>query len=410
MTTRQVIVIGAGPAGSTTASLLAARGVDVLVLEKDVFPREHIGESLLPASSIVQEVLGVSPCADTFVFKRGAQFICERSQKQAIFDFAEALPGPPRHAYHVDRARFDTLLRDRAAALGADVRHGVRVRSVEVRGSEVYLSTNYGEERCRFVVDATGQDRLLARLHKNVQPFGHFGKAASFTQFEGIGASALAAFAPHNDIRIMMLDEGWAWVIMLPGQRLSVGVVSRKQGARADDVLDYVQASPLLREWTRGTRAQRTQLIGNFSFRNRVSFGSRFACVGDSSCFIDPVFSSGVSLAVRSAEALVAELVPALSAGTEDDPNLAAPVMAHMEAGYDTFAALVYRFYNTRFAQNFLLGAPPSAALRASVVSVLAGDVFRPDNPFRDMLRASRIKPWREQLSVEPAPDEERHA
>src|SRR5690606_5897792 len=120
-TTWDVIVVGAGPAGSATAGLLAGAGHGVLVLEREAFPRFHIGESLLPLSLPVLDRLGVG-ADDNFLYKQGAEFVRETTGDQRMFDFAEALPGPPRHAWQVVRAGFDTRLRDRAIALGATVR------------------------------------------------------------------------------------------------------------------------------------------------------------------------------------------------------------------------------------------------------------------------------------------------
>jgi len=395
-----VIVVGAGPAGATTSALLARRGFRVLVLEKDHFPRFHIGESLLPAALLVQTDLGVPLDSGEYLFKRGAQFVCEKTNRVAAFDFAEALPGPARHAYHVERSVFDLRLRDRAIELGAVIRHGVKVNGVEIEDSGVRVQTTGGEERGRFFVDATGQDRLLGRLSRSIEPFQHFGKAASFVHYEGIGADAQAEFLPHNDIRVMMVQDGWAWVIPLTGGRLSVGRVSRKQGLSRGDVLDYVAGSPALSRWTQGARASEPRLIGNFSFRNTKAAGARFACVGDSAAFIDPVFSSGVSLAILGGYSLVDKLAPALENGTESDPLLTADTARRMQPAYDTFASLVYRFYNTRFVENFMFGAPEDGELRPGVTSVLAGDVLREDNAFRNMLLTGREQPWRKSAVV----------
>jgi flavin-dependent dehydrogenase len=386
-----VVVVGAGPGGSTTAALLAKEGVRVLVLDKDHFPRFHIGESLLPAAVDVQTQLGVRIDPNVFNWKAGATFVCETTDRVARFDFAEALPGPPRHAYHVERPQFDALLRDRALELGADVRHGVRVTNVSFEPDHVRVETDQGVQQARFFVDATGQDRLLGKQYRTIEPYRHFGKAASFMHFDGISRETLDEFAPHNDIRVMLVDEGWAWVIPLANARFSVGLVSRKQGLSRDDVRAYVASSPMLTRWTRGARPSDPRLIGNFSFRNTTPSGTRFACVGDSACFIDPVFSSGVSLAMLSASTLADRLVPALARGEESDPNLCASSHEEMQRGYATFAALVYRFYNTHFARNFILGAPAAGALRPAVTSVLAGDVLRFDNEFQDMLLNSRL-------------------
>lgn len=386
-----VVVVGAGPGGSTTAALLAMQGVRVLVLDKDHFPRFHIGESLLPAAVDVQTRLGIRVDPAVFNWKSGATFVCETTGRSARFDFAEALPGPARHAYHVERPQFDLLLRDRAAELGAEVRHGVRVGEVSFEQDRVRVQTDGGQHFARYLVDATGQDRLLGKQYRTIEPYRHFGKAASFMHFDGICQETLEEFAPHNDIRVMLVDEGWAWVIPLANARFSVGLVSRQQGLAHKDVRDYVAASPMISRWTRGARASEPRLIGNFSFRNTAPSGARFACVGDSACFIDPVFSSGVSLAMLSAAALVDRLVPALARGDEADPLLCAQSHEEMQRGYATFAALVYRFYNTHFARNFILGAPAAGALRPAVTSVLAGDVLRFDNEFQDMLLNSRL-------------------
>jgi flavin-dependent dehydrogenase len=386
-----VLVVGAGPGGSTAAALLARAGFRVLVLEKEAFPRFHIGESLLPAACEVLASLELTPDPGLCKFKRGAEFICESTQRRAAFDFAEALPGPPRHAYQVDRSLFDTMLRDRAAALGAEVRHGVHVRGVEIGAEEVRVQSSHGVERARFLVDASGQDRLLARQQRSVEPFPQFGKAASFMHFEGISPRALADFEPHNDIRIMLIDEGWAWVIPMPGDRLSIGVVSRKRGLSKDTISDYVASSKLVSNWVEGARASAPRLIGNFSYRNTRTEGTRYACIGDAACFIDPVFSSGVSLAMLGARSLVEQLSPALRAGREHEAELLLANKPKVERAYDTFASLVYRFYNTRFVHHFILGAPAQGTLRPGVTSVLAGDVLRDDNPFADMLLRSRI-------------------
>ena len=132
---------------------------------------------------------------------------------------------------------------------------------------------------------------------------------------------------------------------------------------------------------------ERTQLR---SACMRVTAGARYACVGDAACFIDPVFSSGVTLAVQGARHIAEVLVPALEAGRESDPELMKPIEARVQRGYDTFAALVYRWYNTHFVDNMIFGAPDEGDMRAGVISVLAGDVFRDGNPFQDLLLSSR--------------------
>lgn len=390
-----VIVIGAGPAGSTTAALLARQGVRTLVVEREAFPRFHIGESLLPVGLDVHEILDLAPDEEVFVYKRGARFVCERTNRVAEFDFSEALPGCAPHAWHVERARFDTLVRDRAQAFGAICEHGPTVEDVAFEPDRVVVRTDHGERVARFVVDASGQGRLFARRFDAVEPLHGFGKAAVFTHFEGLTDEALAAIGEGNDIRIMMVDEGWVWMIPLAHRRLSVGLVSQKRGMRTEWLDEFLDASPTARLWTAGATRAQTRMTSNFSFRNTRPYGARYACVGDAACFLDPVFSSGVALAMNGALRLSAHLVAALERGDEGRADLLDPLKLEMERAYDTFASFIHRFYNRRIVENLFFGAPPDGEMRSAVISVLGGDVWRFDNPFQDMLLRSRQQPLR---------------
>jgi flavin-dependent dehydrogenase len=390
-----VIVAGAGPGGCASAIHLAESGARVLVLERDHFPRFHIGESLLPAAELLVTELGIEPDPNVFLFKRGAQFVCEATGRRQAFDFNEAMAGPQRYAWQVERAQFDTLLRDRALDAGAEIRHGVQVDEVEFETDAVRVISANGAERARFFIDATGLDRLLARKNDSVRPFDQFGKAAAFTHFSELCDATREEFAPNNDIRIISIPDGWLWAIPLVNDRLSVGLVTRKSGLRRERLDDYMKSSPLFQRLLKDARRHDTQLMGNFSFENSAPSGSRYCCVGDSACFIDPVFSSGVSLALFRGLAVAEQLVPALESGREAEANLMQPVEESMKRGYDTFANLVYRFYNTKFVDNLIYNAPPDGLHRAGVISVLAGDVFREDNAFQDMLLQSRRHSYR---------------
>lgn len=378
------IVIGAGPAGSATAIGLAIHGHDVLVLEREHFPRPHIGESLLPLGVGVLERLGIPTPEDIFHYKRGAQFICEATDRRVDISFEEAFPGPPRHAWQVERAEFDTLLRDRALEAGAEVRHGTHVVDVDIDADRARVSTRNETFEGRFLIDATGQGRLMARHEKAVEPFSEFGVAAAYQHFEGVEAD------PNGDIRIMMHSDGWGWAIPLPGRRLSIGLVTRKKGVTPQLVVDFIAQSPLLSSWTKGCKATEPALIGNYSYRNQAAYGRRYACVGDAACFLDPVFSSGVSLALIGAQHTTEALSAALTRGTEGDEAVMAAVSTRMKNAYTAFAQLIARFYHTRMVDNVFFGAPEGAEFRRGIVSILAGDVWRDDNPFQNMLSQSR--------------------
>src|SRR3954451_24297729 len=169
-----VLIIGGGPAGSTAANLLALAGHDVLLLEKEVFPRFHIGESLLPIDLPIFERLGVHLDPTTFLRKDGAEFIDERTGQAATFLFSDGLPGTPPCAYQVDRARFDHLLLRQASARGVEVREGVRVDGVTFDDDAASITTGGEILRARYLVDATGQDALLARANRTVEPLRGF--------------------------------------------------------------------------------------------------------------------------------------------------------------------------------------------------------------------------------------------
>ncbi|MEZ6038810.1 MAG: tryptophan 7-halogenase [Planctomycetota bacterium] len=389
-----VLVIGAGPAGATAAALLAEAGFSVLVLEKDHFPREKIGESLLPAVRPVLARLGIAERPDAFLFKRGARFVCEDTNREGIFAFADALAGGANSAWHVDRALFDTILRDRARELGAEVRHGWTVTDAGADRDHAWVETrtNGGAKvrvRGRYLIDSSGLSRLMARRCDAVQPYEQFGHCSVYTHFRDADLDELR---PDHDIRIMLRKEGWGWVIPLPGDRLSVGIVAARKIDRR--VLDEgLLAGPLVRRLTsRATRLE-THTVGNFSFVNTAPSGPRFAATGDAACFIDPVFSSGVTLALRGAVDLVDHLLPALREGREADPTLLDEHLAGMRRACATFAGLVERFYHTNFAESYFLGGDLGEDFRRGVMSVLAGDVWRTDNAFQEMLLRARRRP-----------------
>jgi flavin-dependent dehydrogenase len=384
------IVLGSGPAGSTAAALLAEHGHRVLVLEREQMPRFHIGESLLPACLPVLERLGLPPDPSAYVLKRGAEFHCERTGRQRRFDFEEALPGPPRHAWQVDRAGFDAQLSDRATRAGAERRLGTTVVRVEIGDDDVVVKTRDGEERARFLVDATGQNRLMARQLQSATPLPAFGRTAAFVHYDELSDETMDEIGPGGEIRILVQEAGWAWLIPLPDRRLSVGLVSRTDEPATARLEALLESSPLVLRWTRGTTRSEMRRERNFSFRNRQSHGRRFVCVGDAACFLDPVLSSGVSFALVGAADAADVLHPALASGREGDPDLMAEHAARMDDGYLMFATLVNRWYNTKFVEHFVFATEYQEQTRRELVSLLAGDIWRSDNRLAQALRRGR--------------------
>ena len=387
-----VIIIGAGPGGATAGTLLARAGVDVQLIDKDQFPRFHIGESLLPCDLALFDRLGLDMRALGFLYKGGAEFFDERTGEHAEYLFADGLPGTPDHAYQVDRAQFDRAVLDCAVGSGARFTAGVRVSQIEPDATGVTVATSAGTLRARYVIDATGQDALLAHREKSLSRIEDFGLAAVFRHFEGLSDDAWHALSDtgKGNIRILIVEDGWVWAIPLAGRRLSVGVVTRKRGVSHELFARTYEASSMLRSLTAGCSASELRIIRNFSYRNLKTRGSRWACLGDAALFLDPVFSTGVSLAMLAGERLADVLVSALAEGREADPDLTRPVSEHMAVAYTTLGTLVGAFYQTKIIENIFFAKDPMPAMRQGLISTLAGDVWRDDNEFQRMLLASK--------------------
>ncbi len=396
---REVVIVGGGPAGSCAGNLLAQAGVDVLLLEREKFPRFHIGESLLPTELAVLARLDVDLDAVPFLRKRGAIFVDERNGRSSQFSFDEGLPGTPDHAHQVERSAFDHELLKGAIRKGAEVRERWEVTDTEVHPDHVLVrareidADRIHELRARYLVDATGQQAMLARRGKSIEPYKTFGRAAAFRHYRGLKPEINAELHDRGDIVVKIVDEGWMWLIPLVSGDLSVGVVKAKGKVDPSVLEAEIAGSPLIQRLVAGARATEITMIGNYSYKNTNSHGPRWACIGDAAAFLDPVFSSGVALAFASATQLADVLAPALRDGREGEANLMAPMREHMSRAYESFGRFIHRFYNTGLIDNVLLAEQhESHEFRRGVISVLAADLWRDDNPFQNMLlRAQRV-------------------
>ncbi|HEY6880906.1 MAG TPA: tryptophan 7-halogenase [Polyangiales bacterium] len=398
-----VIIVGAGPGGATAGALLAREGVSVQLIDKDGFPRFHIGESLLPCDLALFERLGLDMSG--FLYKGGAEFFDERTGDHATYLFNEGLPGTPGYAYQVERAKFDKAVLDAALQSGARFTEA-RVSHIAPDATGVTVETSAGTLRARYVIDATGQDALLAHREKSMRRIEDFGLAAVFRHFDQLSDEVWQelSVAGQGNIRVLIIDQGWVWCIPLAGKRLSVGVVSRKRGISNELFEETYAASPMLQRLTAGCPKSELRIIRNFSYRNTKTRGPRWACLGDAALFLDPVFSSGVSLAMLGGEKFAEVLASALRDNREHDPELTRPVSEHMAVAYTAFGSLVGAFYQTKIVEHIFFAKAPQESIRRGLISTLAGDVWRDDNEFQKMLLSSKRRRFEPYEAEEAAP------
>jgi flavin-dependent dehydrogenase len=386
-----LLVVGGGPGGSTLAALVARAGFKVTVFDRLPFPRFHVGESLLPIDLPLFERLGVDVKGEGFLFKGGADFHDEARGLHSSFSFKDGLPGTQTHAYQVKRADFDHQLLQIAQRDGARLEMGERVRSfTEVEGGLQVVTDSGRSFRTRYLVDATGQDAWLGRQNRTIETIKEFGRAAVFGHHGDLDEKLWGQLAENGHIRILMVRDGWSWTIPLPNRQVSIGLVSRLPGLQPEALTEFIAASPMLsRLCGSGRPMNDPTMYRNFSYRNTRARGPRWACIGDAGMFLDPVFSTGVSLAMLGAEKLADLLVAALPAGGEAGADFAKPISDHMHRAYVSFASLIWSFYNTNLVDNFFFAKNPRPDIRAGIVTLLSGDAWRNDNAFQEMLLGS---------------------
>ena len=373
------------------AGRLAQAGHRVLVLEKELFPRFHLGESLLPMSLAVFDALGVTPKLDArLIRKHGAWFVDGQSGECVSFKFANAMQSGHPHAFHGPRAEIDHVLLDHAIELGAEVRQGREVATlVREREQVVGVAVRSPDAReeiltAKVVVDATGRDALASRapgakvktprLERTLAIFSHFDGCQRMTG------------ADEGDIRIVIVPEGWFWVIPFRGDRTSVGVVlSPGSIAGAASDLDGVLsraclASPPMRAIMHGSRQVfAARAAADFSYRVPRASGHGWLAVGDAAGFIDPLFSTGLHLAVKGADLAARAIGDALASGDVSSARWASYERVTKQAA-ETYIGVVQAFYDGTLVR-LLFDTEKRDIMRKMITSVLAGDVFHEETP-----------------------------
>jgi len=379
-----VLVVGGGPAGSTIAALLAERGRDVMLVEKTHHPRFHIGESLLPANAELFDRLGVREEVERFgMAKYGVEFVSPEHEQRMMIEFAEGWNPSLAYAWQVRRSELDETLFRNAAKKGARALEGCRVRKVafEVDGVTVEAELDDGARktwRARFLVDASGRDTLLANLFRCKDKNPKHNSSAVYAHFTG--AKRLEGKAEGN-ITIFWFDHGWFWLIPLADGVTSIGAVcwpyylKSRTKPLPEFFADTIAMCPALQErLAEATLASEVHATGNYSYSSRISSGDRYLLLGDAYAFIDPVFSSGVYLAMQSGFAGVDVVETAL-----ERPS-ALPAARRrfdklMRHGPREFSWFIFRVSSPTMREFFMAPQNPMR-VKEALISLLAGDIF----------------------------------
>ncbi len=392
MERRQVVIIGAGPSGAIAAALLKRKGQghDVLVIERQHFPRFSIGESLLSHCLDFVEEAGMLDAVNAAGFQRknGAAFAW--GERYSAFDFGDTFSNGKPTTFQVQRADFDKLLADQAALQGVEIRYGQAITSADFSLAKPRLGVQRedGSEYCveaDFVLDASGYGRVLPRLLDLEAPSNFPVRQAVFTHIEDrIDAPAFdrekILITTHPSKR-----DVWFWTIPFSGGRCSVGVVAAAEhfAGRTDDLdaclRSFIDETPSLAGvlqnavWDTPART-----IGGYSANVKTLHGQGFALLGNAAEFLDPVFSSGVTIAMRSASMAAAVLHRQLQGESVDwQSEFAEP----LKRGVDTFRCYVEGWYAGTF-QDVIFYTEGSDDIRRMISSILAGYAWDQRNPF----------------------------
>jgi flavin-dependent dehydrogenase len=391
---RDIVVVGAGPSGSIAAALLKRRGWDVLVLEAQQFPRFSIGESLLAhcLDFVAEAGMMEAVQAAGFQYKNGAAFV--RGTDYGEFDFADKFTPGRDSTFQVQRAAFDKLLADEAAKQGVEIRYEVRVAAVDVTSTQSgrprprVRAQDAGREyevEARFVLDASGFGRTLPKLLQLETPSAFPVRNAVFTH---VADHAPADSFDRNKIQVVIHPrhrDVWYWLIPFPHGRCSLGCVARREffdayPADLDARLRQVVAEePFLArvlanaEWDTPARG-----LSGYAANVKSMYGPGFALLGNAAEFLDPVFSSGVTIAMRSAS-MAAQVLDAQLRGAAVDWQ--AQFEVPLRKGVDTFRAYVRAWYDGRF-QDIMFAKTQPPEIRRMICSILAGYAWDETNPF----------------------------
>jgi flavin-dependent dehydrogenase len=382
-----VIVIGGGPGGSTAASILAKAGRSVLIIEREEFPRFHIGESLLPASMPIFKKIGFYLALDSgkYIRKYGARFIDYSNDDEIYFGFQEGLNPEIPMAFEVERSQFDKDILAHAVQCGATLHQPETVISVEVNSTGAVVRSNASEYECDYVMDVTGRDSFLGKKLSSREANKGLNNVAVFAHYKNVHRYEGLA---EGDITIGLLPErAWTWIIPFKNGITSVGVVSSSsQFSSETDMEAYLNRRLRGSERVRGymeksERVGEVRSIGNYSHTCEKFFGDRWILAGDAALFLDPIFSSGVHMSISSSSFAAETILRAFENGRASlcGAGLGDAYESKVRLGAKRFRNLIMMFYEGSFVGQ-MKKVLDRDHVRRGFTSAVAGDVWNEDN------------------------------